>query len=408
MADKHGVGQTSRSAFDLQVEQRQTSGNATVATSSPVKAPPPATPTAGRIDSMDQFRGYTMAGMFLVNFVGAFAAIHPVFKHHNNYNSYADTIMPHFFFAVGFAFRLVLLRNIEKMGSAGAAYRKAINRCLSLALVGLVVYGLDGRYKTWADLTTLGWSGFLNNSFWRTPFQALVHIAVTSLWVLPVIAASARVRIIFLVASAGLHLALSHWFWYDLLWAKRVIDGGPLGFLTWAIPTILGSFAYDFVRNRGPRAATKPLLAWGAGLALFGYALSCLNAIFNTVKPGGIMNFLAEPPFWPPTRPVDLWTMSQRAGANSYLWFATGLSLLVYAFFVWWTDIKGHRVGMFRTFGINALAGYIIHDLVSKFVRPFAPADSPLYWSLLMFAVFFGIVWLFLIGLDKQRIYLRM
>ncbi|MBY0374472.1 MAG: hypothetical protein K2Q23_10790, partial [Bryobacteraceae bacterium] len=66
----------------------------------------------GRILSMDQFRGYTVAGMFLVNFLGGFAAVHPVLKHHNTYCSYADTIMPQFFFAVGFALRLVLLRNI--------------------------------------------------------------------------------------------------------------------------------------------------------------------------------------------------------------------------------------------------------------------------------------------------------
>ena len=37
----------------------------------------------GRILSMDQFRGYTVAGMFLVNFLGGYAAIHPVFKHNN-------------------------------------------------------------------------------------------------------------------------------------------------------------------------------------------------------------------------------------------------------------------------------------------------------------------------------------
>ena len=132
--------------------------------------------TAARIESMDQFRGYTMAGMFLVNFIGSYAAVHPIFKHHNNYNSYADTIMPQFFFAVGFALRLALLRNIEKLG-AGAAYRKAVNRCLALILVGVIVYHLDGNYAKWEDLRALGWSGFFASSFWQSPFQALVHIA---------------------------------------------------------------------------------------------------------------------------------------------------------------------------------------------------------------------------------------
>lgn len=362
---------------------------------------------ASRIESMDQFRGYTMAGMFLVNFIGGFAAVHPLFKHHNTYNSYADTIMPQFFFAVGFSLRLAVVRNIGKLGPR-EAYRKAAQRCLALILIGLVVYHLDGRYRTWEELRTLGWSGFLAESFWRSPFQALVHIALTSLWVLPVIARSFRVRIAFLLTTAGLHLALSYWFWYDLLNARKVIDGGQLGFLSWAIPTLAGSFAYDLVRERGPAGALKPLALWGLILALFGYTLSCLNAVFNPVQGTGLARFLVEPPFWPPSRPLDLWTMSQRAGSNSYLWFAAGFSLLVYALFVWASDIRGWKLGMFHVFGLNPLAGYIIHDLVAEAIHPFGPRDSPLAWVLFLFAVYFGIVWLFLRGLDRQKIYLRM
>jgi predicted acyltransferase len=360
-----------------------------------------------RIQSMDQFRGYTMAGMFLVNFVGAFVAVHPLLKHHNTYNSYADTIMPHFFFAVGFSLRLALLKNIRSMGRP-AAYRKAVIRCLMLILIGLVVYHLDGTYKTWQDLVSLGWTGFFAKSFWQSPFQALVHIGVTSLWVLPVIAGSARARIGFLVASALAHLGLSYWFWYSLLNARQVIDGGMLGFLSWSIPTLVGSFAYDFVAKDGPKNALKPLLKWAIVLSLFGYALSCLNAVFQPVHAGGLSAWLVEPPFWPPSRPVDLWTMSQRAGSNSYLWFSAGFSLLVYALFVWWSDVKGRQWGMLRVFGLNPLAGYIIHDMIGDAVRPFAPADSPLYWVVFVFALYYGILWLFLWGLDRQKIYLRM
>jgi len=349
---------------------------------------------ANRIDSMDQFRGYTMAGMFLVNFVGSFAAVHALLKHHNTYHSYADTIMPHFFFAVGFSLRLVMLRNIEQKGSA-AAYRKAVIRSLILVLVGMVVYHLDGKYRTWADLTSLGWSGFFATAFWRTPFQALVHIGVTSLWVLPVIARSARVRVVFMVATGALHLALSYWFWYDLLREKRIIDGGPLGSLTWAIPALAGSLAFDLVRDRGARGALKPLVIWGAVLAFFGYGLSCL---------GG----LAAPPFWAPWGPVNIWTMSQQAGANSYLWFSAGFSLLVYAGFVWWTDVGGRQWSLFRVFGVNPLAGYVLHDLIAEAVKPFGPSDSPLWWVGFVFAVYFGILWLFLWGLDRQRIYIRL
>ena len=80
---------------------------------------------------MDQFRGYTVAGMCLVNFLGGLEAIHPVFKHNNNYFSYADTIMPSFLFAVGFSHRLTALRRLSHSG-AGAAYRKVVYRSLGL------------------------------------------------------------------------------------------------------------------------------------------------------------------------------------------------------------------------------------------------------------------------------------
>ena len=64
--------------------------------------------SSARIVSMDQFRGYTVAGMFVVNFVGGLSAFPEVMKHHNGhpYFSYADTIMPSFMFAAGFSYRL--------------------------------------------------------------------------------------------------------------------------------------------------------------------------------------------------------------------------------------------------------------------------------------------------------------
>ena len=166
----------------------------------------------GRIEALDQFRGYTVAGMFLVNFIGSFAVVPAIFKHHRTHCSYADTIMPHFFFAVGFAFRLAFLRNVERHVKA-AAIRMAVRRGLGLILVGLVVHQLDGRYNNWQDIENLGWWGFLSHSFRRNVFQALVHIGVTSLWVLPVIGASTRVLWIFIAASGLAHLGLSKWFW---------------------------------------------------------------------------------------------------------------------------------------------------------------------------------------------------
>src|SRR5690242_10572500 len=106
-------------------------------------------PSSARIASLDQFRGYTVLGMFLVNFLGQFD-VPAILKHHNTYCSYADTIMPHFFFAVGFAYRLTFLRRGHKEGWPTAA-RHVVQRNLGLILLGVVLYHLDGTVPTWAD-----------------------------------------------------------------------------------------------------------------------------------------------------------------------------------------------------------------------------------------------------------------
>src|SRR4051812_47095377 len=95
--------------------------------------------SSARLASLDQFRGYTVAGMFLVNFLGAYRVAPEAWKHHEAFSSYADTIMPHFFFAVGFALRLVQVRRFETAGSRAATLR-AVRRGLLLVLVGAVVY----------------------------------------------------------------------------------------------------------------------------------------------------------------------------------------------------------------------------------------------------------------------------
>ncbi len=95
-------------------------------------------PLQNRISSLDQFRGYTVAGMFLVNYLGGFWACPFVLRHHNTYCSYADTIMPGFFFAVGFAMRLSFGRREMQQGLP-TAYWHMVKRLLGLALVAIFI-----------------------------------------------------------------------------------------------------------------------------------------------------------------------------------------------------------------------------------------------------------------------------
>ena len=352
-----------------------------------------------RIASLDQFRGYTVAGMLLVNFLGGYALVPAILKHHNTYCSYADTIMPQFFFAVGFAYRLTFLRRLESAG-AWAATRAVLKRNAGLILLGFVIYHLDGKVSAWQELIALDPRDLLARAFRRELFQTLVHIALASIWVLPVIAAGPGPRVAFLLASAGLHLGLSRWFYLDWAWKTPVIDGGPLGFLTWTIPLLVGSLAYDAIAGEdqsGPRHVVGKLLGWSCVLMIAGYAIACAGGRW------------ASPPFLPPpeSHQVDLWTMSQRTGSVSYLTFAAGFSLAVYALFVLACDRGKFQSGVFRTFGVNALAAYIIHPMVAGAVKPYVPRDAPLWYVAAGFALYFAICTLFNRYLEENQIFLK-
>src|SRR5690606_35459778 len=150
---------------------------------------------------------------------GSFAWVErrlPVLEHHHTYCSYADTIMPQFFFAVGYAYRLTLLRRLAREGRR-SAYGHVAGRCLGLMLLGFVVYHLDGSAGSWAELAEGGIAGFVSSAFQRSWFQTLTHIALTSLWIMPVIASGTAARLAFAAGSAALHVWLSDRFFYD--WA---------------------------------------------------------------------------------------------------------------------------------------------------------------------------------------------
>lgn len=410
----------------------------------------PPTKTTRRLESLDQFRGYTVLGMLLVNFVGGFAVCPRILKHTHDYVSYADLIMPQFLFAVGFAMRLSLRRKIKNEGHAGAIGRM-IRRLLGLVLVALVVYTVGPRAESWSQFQQMSIWEIIGEPLKRGWFQTLMHIAITSLWILPVINAGVPARLLWMIGSAALHVGLSQWF--NFHWVNtgpNGVDGGPLGFLTWTIPALIGSFAYDmffFERTEFPAVEPKfttkriwsPLLI-ASILMLSGYAISCGTRLYDAAVPAskyldneklapdpvipkesrlkgkqavstGLSSYLAEPPFIAPpdsdSRKWNYWMMSQRAGTLSYLVFTAGFSLALFAAFYVVCDVWGLRLGLFHTFGVNALLAYVLHDLVGAAMKPFIPKDSAGWYVIAAVGVFFLINWIFVRHFEKNGIYLR-
>lgn len=359
-----------------------------------------------------------MFGMLLVNFLGSFAVCPRLLKHSNDYCSYADTIMPQFLFAAGFAMRLSLGKRREASGKM--PWGRAVRRILGLALVAIVWYSICDLGSIIKSAHEKRLEEFALILLKREYFQTLLHIAVTSLWILPVVNQSVTVRLSYMVASGSLHLFLSWWF--NFLWVysdPSAIDGGPLGFLTWAIPALCGTLACDAVRSTGSYAALR--IAIGGVIAMtLGWGMS-IGSVLYDVRPDQNLEQasvvetelatagrstrrtnpnladdpvipsmarlqaydgrIVEPPFVPPPdarhRKWNYWMMCQRCGSLSYLTFASGVALVVYSLFLWACDRMNRRLGLFRTLGTNSLAAYIFHDVAGWMIEPFFPKNSP-------------------------------
>ncbi len=415
-----------------------------------------------RLVSLDQFRGYTIAGMFLVNFIGGFAVSPFLFRHHYTFCSYADTIMPHFLFAVGFAFRLSFGRRELKPG-ASAGYGRVVRRLVGLGLVGLFIFQMDDRLdpRYWIDLVSRqAW-----NEVWR-PFgknwmQTLFQIATATCWVVPVIRARARWRVLWLVASAALHVLISHYFYYAWMYEPgQGHTGGPLGFLTWCIPTLVGTFACDWALDGVGKGRIGRMFAWSLVLMAIGYVMSCgtrwydvpadettadavgetaSNPVIPTAKQfdswqqhiqrGEWSSVVAEPPFVPPPdtghRKWNYWMMSVKPGTLSFMTFNAGFSMFVYMLFYLACDGGGLQLGLFRTLGRNSLAGYLIQwptdDIFTKLIERtsarwgpslgFPPdavgRNAPVVFVLVGFAVYFAVNWLILWAMERKKIFLK-
>jgi hypothetical protein len=110
----------------------------------------------------------------------------------------------------------------------------------------------------------------------------------------------------------------------------------------------------------------------------------------------------------PEVRKENYWMMGKRVVGLTFTLFASGFAFALYGLFVWASDVGGATLGLFRTFGQNPLAAYIIHHIVEESILTLVPKDAPLWWCLVGLAVFFGITYLFVRHLERQNIYLRL
>jgi predicted acyltransferase len=381
----------------------------------------------GRIQSLDQFRGFTVLAMFVVNFVHGMDNVPRLFHHAENWFSLADWIMPAFLFVVGMSFRLTWPRRVQKSGER-AARLGYVKRSLILIGVSLFVFGFGSPI-----------AALLKARLW----EVLAIIGASQLLLLPTIGKGTRVRIIAVFVLLLMHAGLSQWFnvhfvlakpnLLDSLWGAadvRAWDGGFFGLLSWSAIMLAGTVAYDWLAELSPARALRKFVTVGmCGLAV-GYAFSCLSTFYDLPErktqdfpsvaaspvipsnaPGKLT--LAEPPFTPipstESRQVNYWMMSKRLVSIPFAVFGIGFVFVILGLFVWRCDLGDSGASVFRILGSNALAAYLIHHILLKFAfAPWLGRDSPLWVVLLVLILFLAVMLGIMHLLDKRKWYLRL
>jgi len=321
---------------------------------------------SSRIESLDQFRGWAIFSMVLVNYLGQYASMPEAFRHHHEGLTYADMVVPAFLFAVGVGYRLSFLKRMEREG-VWRARLAALKRYVLLIVVGYLVYGHGIHYEN----SYWFWRSFHYN-FW----DALVDIGFAGLLALPFIERGPAVRLGMGVVYCGIFQAAYDFAGYGE-WVKHsALQGGPLGVLTHSFPLLLGTVAYDLLALRNRKRFIYGALALGIAAIAAAYGMSYR------------------------------WVFSARYGTASHFFFASGICMLAYLAFYLLADVAKMKVPTFTAMGRNALTLYIIQQYLVE--AHSLPEYTPAVTASAAFAVLYAALYGVARYLDRSGYYIRL
>ena len=400
-----------------------TSTHTTTAPKSTLAADTPAT-ARQRLESLDVFRGLTIAGMILVNDPGSDASYWPLnhadelmTAHPSGWypgkawvdaNGWTptDLIFPFFLFIVGASMVLSFAARRARGDSRMSLIKHAARRSALILLIGYAI-----RILPYVDFSHMRYPGVLQRIAVVYLFASMITLWTSTrgriLWIAGLLAG--YYAVMHLVPVPGCdhaawmtqHCSLAGWLDRKLMFGhlyRRDFD--PEGLLS-TVPAIatslLGTLAGEFLR--GAASLRRKL----RGLALAGVA--------------GVPAGYAWHPWFPISKP--LWT-------SSYVLFTAGAACLLLALCWWLIDMRGWRLWSrpFLWLGSNAIVAYALSTFVAKlgsmikvasgvtvqtwiyehwFARMAQPKNASLAFALFYVALWALVAW----GLYRKNIFVK-
>jgi predicted acyltransferase len=360
-----------------------------------------------RLQSLDVFRGATIAAMIIVNSLGSRESAYPQLLHAQwNGWTFADTIYPAFLFIVGISLTLSTAGRLRGGTDRTSLMVHALRRALLLFAAGLFIDLLifpvrEFPYFTFQEHLLI--PGVLQKIAFCYILAFLIFLW-TGWW--GVVAATLGLVISYLgllylypVPGCGAGVLTPECSFPSLV-NKLVLDGytsgavyEPDGVGTWmsAVTSVLfGVIAGGILRLEGGyRRWMKWLLVYGLGLIFIGQLLS----------------------WWVPFN-KPLWT-------PSYAAFMAGLSAVVFAACYWAVDVlqAGRWLTPLRILGLNPIAAYLASRPVDHALRVHVAglsipdilmlATSPPVASLLFGIIVLLVVFLGTVLMYNRRLFLK-
>jgi len=367
---------------------------------------------AGRLVSLDVFRGITIAGMVLVNNPGTWSSIYWPLEHAEWHGwTPTDLVFPFFLFIVGVSITLAFARRVEAGSVQRDLYLKVVKRSAIIFGLGLFLNGFP-----YFQLGTIRIAGVLQRIaicylvasliFLTTRIRTQIVIAVALLivyWLVMTRIAAPGYAAGDLTRDGSIASFIDRTILRQHIWKQgRVYDPeGLLSTIPAVVTTLSGILTGHWLRSeRTPIEKVVGMFVAGAVLVVLGWA-------------------------WNPFFPINkaLWT-------SSYVLFTAGLALQFLGLCYWLIDIKGYRrwAWPFEVFGVNALALFVGSGLMVKlmalikiplgdgtqtssqgwiFRKMFLSWASPINASL-FYAIAFILLWLFLMWLlYRKRIFIK-
>ena len=362
---------------------------------------------AGRLLSLDAFRGLTIAGMILVNNPGSWSHIYAPLRHAEWHGwTPTDLIFPFFLFIVGVAVPFSFGQRLSRGDSRGQLLGHVIRRSLILFALGLFMAAYPrfdlGNLRIMGVLQRIGLVYLLAASAYLflggRGRAGLAASLLLGYWALLMLVPVPGFGAGDLSPDGNLGAFLDRMILGDRLWRDSWDPEGLLSTLPAIATTLLGIFTGEWLRSE------RTLKAKVAGLFVSGVVGIGAGLIWSLAFP------INKP----------LWT-------SSYVLFTSGAALVLLSVFLWLMEVRGYRAWAkpFIVYGMNAIAVFVASGLVAKqmgltrvgpnevplktwfYDHLFASWAGPLNGSL-FFAVSYVLIWLAIMWiLFHRRIFIK-